>query len=40
MAGVVLIILGLNLLGILRIPFLSRTFQYDFEGTSGGAGAS
>ena len=29
-AGVLLIVLGLNLLGILRIPFLYRTYQFDF----------
>jgi cytochrome c biogenesis protein CcdA len=29
-AGVLLIILGLNLLGILRIPWLYRTYQFDF----------
>jgi len=34
-AGVVLIILGLNLIGILRIPWLYRTYQLDFP--SGGS---
>ncbi len=32
-AGVLLIVLGLNLLGILRIPWLYRTYQVDFPGT-------
>ena len=30
-AGVLLIVLGLNLLGILRIPWLYRTYQIDLE---------
>jgi cytochrome c biogenesis protein CcdA len=29
-AGILLIVLGLNLLGILRIPWLYRTYQFDF----------
>ncbi|MDZ4278467.1 MAG: cytochrome c biogenesis protein CcdA [Dehalococcoidia bacterium] len=29
-AGVLLIIMGLNLLGILRIPWLYRTYQFEF----------
>jgi hypothetical protein len=29
-AGVLLIVLGLNLIGILRIPWLYRTYQIDF----------
>ena len=29
-AGVLLIVLGLNLLGILRIPWLYRTYQFEF----------
>ena len=35
-AGVLLIVLGLNLLGILKIPWLSRTYQFDFSNTPGG----
>ena len=35
-AGVLLIVLGLNLLGILRIPWLSRTYQFDFANSPGG----
>ncbi|MGB2694236.1 MAG: cytochrome c biogenesis protein CcdA [Dehalococcoidia bacterium] len=35
-AGVVLIVLGLNLIGILRIPWLYRTYQLEFPGTAGG----
>jgi cytochrome c biogenesis protein CcdA len=33
-AGVLLIAMGLNLLGILRIPWLYRTYQIDFPGDS------
>jgi cytochrome c biogenesis protein CcdA len=29
-AGIILIVMGLNLLGILRIPWLYRTYQIDF----------
>ena len=36
-AGVLLIVLGLNLLGILKIPWLSRTYQFDFSNSPGGA---
>ena len=36
-AGVLLIVMGLNMLGILRIPFLYRTYQFDLSGTPGGA---
>ena len=36
-AGVLLIVMGLNLLGILRIPFLYRTYQFDLSGSPGGA---
>ena len=39
-AGVVLIILGLNLLGILRIPFLYRTYQFDLGAETTSADAS
>ncbi len=35
-AGVVLIAMGLNLMGILRIPWLYRTYQLDFPGTASG----
>ena len=35
-AGVLLIVLGLNLLGILRIPFLYRTYQFDFGDSEPG----
>ena len=35
-AGVLLIVLGLNLLGILRIPWLYRTYQLEFPGGSAG----
>ncbi len=31
-AGVLLIVMGLNLIGILRIPLLYRTYQIDFPG--------
>jgi cytochrome c biogenesis protein CcdA len=31
-AGTLLIILGLNLMGVLRIPWLYRTYQLDFPG--------
>jgi len=34
-AGVLLIAMGLNLLGILRIPWLYRTYQLEFPGASG-----
>jgi cytochrome c biogenesis protein CcdA len=30
-AGVVLIIMGLNLIGVLKIPWLYRTYQFDFS---------
>ncbi|MCH7697518.1 MAG: hypothetical protein IH865_01080, partial [Chloroflexi bacterium] len=33
-AGVMLIILGLNLLGVLKIPWLYRTYQFDFGSNS------
>ena len=33
-AGVLLIVMGLNLMGILRIPWLYRTYQIDFPGKS------
>jgi cytochrome c-type biogenesis protein len=36
-AGVFLIILGLNLMGVIRIPWLYRTYQVG-PGTSGGGG--
>ena len=36
-AGVMLIVLGLNLLGILRIPWLYRSYQFDFANSPGGA---
>ena len=36
-AGVLLIVMGLNLLGILRIPFLYRTYQFDLSGSPGSA---
>ncbi|MCH8995385.1 MAG: cytochrome c biogenesis protein CcdA, partial [Chloroflexi bacterium] len=36
-AGVLLIVLGLNLLGILRIPWLYRTYQFEFPDSSAGA---
>ena len=36
-AGVLLIVLGLNLLGVLRIPWLYRTYQFEFPGSSSGA---
>ena len=39
-AGVLLIVLGLNLIGVLRIPFLYRTYQVEFPGDSGSAGTS
>ena len=29
-AGVALIVLGLNLIGVMRIPWLYRTYQFDF----------
>jgi len=32
-AGIVLITLGLNLIGVLRIPWLYRTYQVDLPGT-------
>lgn len=35
-AGVLLIVLGLNLLGILRIPWLYRTYQFEFPDSSAG----
>jgi cytochrome c-type biogenesis protein len=38
-AGVVLIVLGLNLLGILRIPWLYRTYQIDFPSSQAPADA-
>ena len=38
-AGVLLIVMGLNLLGILRIPWLSRTYQLDFTNSPGGEGS-
>jgi cytochrome c-type biogenesis protein len=42
-AGVVLIVLGLNLIGVIRIPFLYRTYSLEFAtGTAtagGGSGA-
>ncbi|MCH8025379.1 MAG: hypothetical protein IH866_01175 [Chloroflexi bacterium] len=38
-AGVLLIVLGLNLIGVLRIPWLYRTYQVEFPG-SGSAGAN
>lgn len=31
-AGVLLIAMGLNLIGVLRIPFLYRTYQFEFPG--------
>ena len=39
-AGVLLIVMGLNLLGILRIPWLSRTYQLDFANSPGGGETS
>jgi cytochrome c biogenesis protein CcdA len=33
-AGVLLIVMGLNLIGILRIPLLYRTYQIELPGTS------
>ena len=39
-AGVLLIVLGLNLLGILRIPWLYRTYQFEFPGTTPGTAGS
>ena len=36
-AGVLLIVMGLNLLGILRIPWLYRTYQFDLSGSPGSA---
>jgi cytochrome c-type biogenesis protein len=38
-AGVFLIVLGLNLMGVIRIPWLYRTFAIG-SGTSGGGGAT
>ena len=38
-AGVFLIILGLNLMGVIRIPWLYRTFSIG-SGTSGGGGGA
>ena len=38
-AGVLLIVLGLNLLGILRIPWLYRTYQIDFPSSQAQPGA-
>jgi cytochrome c biogenesis protein CcdA len=37
-AGALLIALGLNLIGILRIPWLYRTYQIEFGGSSTGGG--
>ncbi len=37
-AGVLLIIMGLNLLGIIRIPWLFRTYQLDLAGPNPAAG--
>jgi cytochrome c biogenesis protein CcdA len=31
-AGVALIVMGLNLMGVIRIPWLYRTYQVDFKG--------
>ncbi|MCI0849518.1 MAG: hypothetical protein J4N26_01035 [Chloroflexi bacterium] len=39
-AGVLLIVLGLNLLGILRIPWLYRTYQFEFPGDTPAASGS
>ena len=40
-AGVLLIVLGLNLIGVLRIPFLYRTYQFELPtGSGGSAGTS
>ncbi|MCH7839677.1 MAG: hypothetical protein IID38_05525, partial [Planctomycetes bacterium] len=33
-AGVLLIVLGLNMLGVLKIPWLYRTYQFDFGSNS------
>lgn len=38
-AGVFLIVLGLNLMGVIRIPWLYRTFAIG-SGTAGGSGAT
>ena len=38
-AGVLLIVLGLNLIGVLKIPWLYRTYQFDF-GSSSTTGSS
>lgn len=35
-AGALLIVMGLNLLGILKIPWLYRTYQFDFPTTATG----
>jgi len=37
-AGVLLIVLGLNLMGILRIPWLYRTYQFDVASSPNVAG--
>jgi cytochrome c biogenesis protein CcdA len=37
-AGVLLIVMGLNMIGILRIPWLYRTYQVDWPGSSTAAG--
>jgi len=39
-AGVLLIVMGLNLIGILRIPLLYRTYQIDFPGDASMAAGS
>jgi cytochrome c-type biogenesis protein len=37
-AGVVLIVLGLNLIGVVRIPFLYRTYSFELATSSAPAG--
>jgi len=37
-AGVLLIVMGLNLIGILRIPWLYRTYQFEFPNSGPTAG--
>jgi cytochrome c-type biogenesis protein len=38
-AGVVLVVLGLNLIGVIRIPLLYRTYAFDFAAQPATAGA-
>jgi cytochrome c-type biogenesis protein len=38
-AGVLLIVLGLNLIGVIRIPFLYRTYSFEFGAQTATAGA-